>query len=70
LLFDIYGRFQIEIERDGDAWVAYRQGSGVRRKDPDVVIPSELTEADLPSYLDDLFHEYASHGAAIRKVRA
>lgn len=73
MLFDIYGRFSILIERSGDTWIAYRQTNGqtngVRRRDTDIVIPPDLAEDELATYLDDLFHEYASPGASIRKVR-
>lgn len=69
VLFDIYGRFSILIERSGDTWIAYRQTNGVRRRDADIVFPPGLTEDELATYLDDLFHEYASPGASIREVR-
>lgn len=68
MLFDVYGRFQLSIERSGETFIAYRQGGGVRRRDTDIVFPLGITEDELTVYLDDLFHEYASPGASIRKL--
>lgn len=69
MLFDIYGRFQLAIERNDQEWIAYRQGDGVRRRETDIVLPAHLTEDELPSYLDDLYHELALPGMAVRKVK-
>ena len=32
--FDVYGRFQIEVRREGDRWVAYRSALGKRTSRP------------------------------------
>jgi len=63
---DIHGRFQLEILRDRDRWVAYRIGTGTRVPDPDVVIPASVPPDGIPTFLDDLFHELAGPGTAIR----
>lgn len=68
--FDIYGRFQLDIRREGNAWVAYRVGPGFLTPLPDLVLPADLDAADLPVFLDDLFHEQASPATAIRRVDA
>ncbi|WYX30865.1 hypothetical protein WJ976_05450 [Achromobacter denitrificans] len=33
--FDIYGKFQLDIRREGDAWAAYRSEAGKRPRRPD-----------------------------------
>jgi len=63
--FDIYGRFQVEIRREGGAWAAYRPGAGTRVPMADLVIPAHLASADLVTYLDDVYHEYAGIGDEI-----
>lgn len=66
--FDIYGRFQVEVRREHDGWAAYRSEQGKRRPLHDVVIPSQLAGDEIAIYLDDLFHEYAGLGQAVRRL--
>ena len=40
--FDVYGRFQLEVAREGDRWVAYKLDFGKRLMWRDLVIPSNL----------------------------
>jgi hypothetical protein len=63
--FNIYGRFEIEVHREGDSWVAYRAALGKRRRVEELVIPCELTSAELAGYLDAFFHEYAQPGQRV-----
>ena len=63
--FDIYGRFQVDIRREGDAWVAYRPGAGTRTPLADLIVPAHLAAADLATYLDDVYHEFAGVGDEI-----
>ncbi len=63
--FDIYGRFQLEVLRENEAWTAYRLAPGTRERDADVVIPSSLEADELAAYLDDLFHELARPGQTV-----
>ena len=60
--FNIYGRFQVDVRREHDAWAVYRAESGTRVPVDDVVIPPDVPADDLATYLDDVFHEYAKHG--------
>ena len=60
--FNIYGRFQVDVRREHDAWAVYRAELGKRTLLGDVVIPPDLPADDLATYLDDVFHEYAGHG--------
>ena len=66
--FDVYGRFQIEVVREGDQWVAYRLDLGKRMK-VNVVIPQEIqTSEEIARYLDDLYHEAAGPGQSVSPV--
>jgi hypothetical protein len=60
--FNIYGRFQIDVRREGESWVVYRSESGHRTRLNDVVIPPDLAAHELATYLDDIFHEFARPG--------
>lgn len=66
--FDAYGRFRLEVVREGTGWVVYRVGLGTRRRDPDIVVPAHVRGEDLAAELDDLLHEYARPGQALRRL--
>jgi len=66
--FSIYGHFELEIIRQNDRWLAFRLGEGVKRPEPDVVIPPDIDETELLSFLDDIFHELATSGTLIRQL--
>lgn len=66
--YDVYGRFRIEVRREGDRWVAYRLGEGVRRLDPDVQLPPETSAEEVRRALEDVFHEFASPGRTIEEI--
>jgi hypothetical protein len=53
--FDSYGRFQVEVRRENEAWAVYRAELGKRARLNDVVIPSDLEADDIGTYLDDVF---------------
>ena len=63
--FNVYGRFQVDIRREGDGWVAYRPGAGTRTPLEDLVVPAHLAPGELPTYLDDVYHEFAGAGDEI-----
>jgi hypothetical protein len=60
--FNVYGRFQVDVRRENDSWVVYRSELGKRSLLNDVVVPPNLAAHDLATYLDDIFHEFATHG--------
>lgn len=66
--FDIYGRFQVEVRREGDGWRAYRTEGGKRVPLHDVVLPAGLAEDEVAVYLDDVFHEHARHGDTVTRL--
>jgi hypothetical protein len=63
--FDVYGRFQLEVVREKDQWVAYRLGLG-KRALADLAIPSSVAPSEVETYLDDLLHELAGPGQSVR----
>jgi hypothetical protein len=63
--FNIYGRFQLDVQRENDSWEVYRFESGKRAKVNDVVIPSNLEAEEIATYLDDIFHELSGRGERI-----
>ncbi len=69
LRFNVYGRFLIELRREGGVWMAYRvDGEGRRRRDNSTVLPPDLPEWKIASYLDDIFHEWARPGDVVTRV--
>lgn len=66
--FDIYGRFRLDVVREAERWVVYRQGVGTREPDRTLLLPSELAIDDIAGFLDDLLHEYARPGQSITRL--
>jgi hypothetical protein len=66
--FNIYGRFQVEVRREDEAWISYRSELGKRTRLNDVVIPSDLAPQEIATYLDDVFHEFAGPGENVEAV--
>ena len=69
LKFSIYGRFQLEVHREDDTWVAYRAELGKRTRVDDLAIPAELPTEELAGYLDAFYHEYAQPGQRVQLLR-
>ncbi len=68
MIFDIYGRHRLEVLREDGRWAIYRLDDGRRRQFSDFVIPAEMEEDQIAGYLDDMLHEAAGPGAAIRRI--
>jgi hypothetical protein len=66
--FNIYDRFQVDVRRQNNAWVVYRSELGKRTLLNDVVIPPDLLQHELATYLDDIFHEFARAGQAVEVI--
>ncbi len=50
-------------------WPLFTESNtGIRAKVYEVIIPSELSESEIASFLDDIYHEYSSeeHERVIR----
>ncbi|MBY5943851.1 hypothetical protein KUW02_01180 [Photobacterium rosenbergii] len=60
LLFDVFGT-KMSVQRKDGFWLLFKESdTAMRARIYDVVIPPELEEADLATYLADIYHENAS----------
>ncbi len=66
--FNIYGRFQIRVERENERWEVYCLEPGRRARVGDIVIPPDVKEDELAIYLDDIYHEYAGLGQTVEII--
>ncbi len=66
--FDIYGRFQVDVRREDETWIAYRAEQGKRTRLHDVIVPPDLAAEEIATYLDDVFHEYAGIGQTVEQL--
>ena len=58
--FDVFGK-RVSVQRKDGEWLLFRESNtGVRAKVHEVVIPAELEEDELATYLADIFHEGAT----------
>jgi hypothetical protein len=66
--FDVFGK-KMSVQRKGGEWLLFRESNtGVRARVHSVVIPAELDEAELATYLADIYHEVATekHSSVVR----
>jgi hypothetical protein len=63
--FNIYNRFVVEIIRKDERWIAFRIGEGIRAPDDNLIVPQDLEESELITFLDDMFHEFSRPGKSI-----
>lgn len=66
--FNIYGRFQLEVRRENDAWHVYRLEDGKRASIHDVVIPPTFAAEEIATYLDDIYHELSGPGQRVEPL--
>lgn len=66
--FNIYGRFQVDVQRESESWIVYRSELGKKTRLTDLVIPPDLIAQDLVTYLDDIFHEFAKFGENVEAM--
>ena len=64
--FDVYGRFKLDVVREGKQWTVYRLEPGKRIKVRDFAIPSSLQEAEVVIFVDDIYHELAQPGQTVQ----
>ena len=58
--FNVFGRTMFVLKTN-DEWQLFNEPDiGIRSRVYDVVIPSELSEDELLTYLDDIYHELAT----------
>ncbi len=65
---DVYGRFQLEVLHENGRWVAYQLEPGKKIKLRELIFPEDLRPEEVPTYLDDFYHEMARPGQNIRIV--
>ena len=68
LNFNVFGKSMVVVRNDGH-WLLFNESvTGMKARVYDVVIPSELQEDEITTYLDDIYHEYSSerHAKVIR----
>jgi len=63
---DVYGRFKLDVVREGTQWAVYRLEPAKRIKVREFAIPSSLREAEIGTFLDDIYHELAKPGQTVR----
>jgi hypothetical protein len=63
--FNIYDRFVVEIIRKGKRWLAFRIGEGVKVPESNLIVPQDLEESELITFVEDIFHELAQPGKSI-----
>ena len=58
--FDVFGK-RMSVQRKDGEWLLFRESNtGVRARVHEVVIPAELEESELATYLADIYHESAT----------
>jgi hypothetical protein len=66
--FDIYGRYELDVVREGAGWQVFKLGEGKRVPLNDLFLPSDLQENEIATYLDDLFHELSRPGETVHRI--
>jgi hypothetical protein len=66
---DVFGRFQLDVVREGQRWVVYRLELGKRIPWSELAIPATLEAGEICEYLDDLYHEMAKPGQRVRELQ-
>ena len=51
--FDIYGHYEVDVIRDGAKWKVFNLGEGKRTLLSDLIIPGQVPEHEIATYLDD-----------------
>ena len=65
---DVFGKFEIDLSRNGGRWQVARVGRGMSAP-LEVAIPDHLDESEVIGFLEDLWHEPARPGQRIKRVR-
>ena len=58
--FNVFGKIMSVIRQD-EQWLLFLESeTSIRKRVFDVVIPPELHPSEIKTYLDDMYHEYAT----------
>jgi hypothetical protein len=68
MIFDIYGRFRLDVRRENDSWVVYHPEPGKRARVNEIVIPATMEVEEIGIYLDDIYHELAGPGQRVECI--
>lgn len=69
MVFDVYGRFRLDVTRSEGRLVVLEVGSdGKRRLREDLVLDAGLDDAEIAQALDDLLHELGEPGARVVRI--
>jgi hypothetical protein len=66
--FDVFGK-RMSVQRKDGEWLLFRESNiGVRARIYEVVIPADLEETELATYLADIYHEGANekHSSVVK----
>jgi len=58
--FNVFGKNMSVLNVDQQWQLFNESDNGIRSRVYDIVIPSDLTSTELITYLDDMYHEYAT----------
>ncbi|AMO48724.1 hypothetical protein GA0061071_10474 [Kosakonia oryzendophytica] len=61
LIYNVFGRY-LGVKRVAESWQVFRvdRNEGKHSRLYNIIIPDELSEAEIPGWLGDIFHEAAS----------
>jgi len=58
--FNVFGKPMSILKKENE-WLLFNESdTGLRSRVYDVVIPSDMEPRELATYLDDIYHEYAT----------
>lgn len=58
--FDVFGTYMSVIRRENEWHLFVESDTSIRRRVYDIMIPSDLAEHELKTFLDDMYHERAT----------
>lgn len=60
IIFNVFGK-KMSVQRKSNEWLLFLESeTSLRVRVYDVVIPSELSQEELPRFLADIYHENAT----------
>lgn len=71
IIYDVFGK-HIGVQREDGRWLVYRIDLTERKSSRlyEVIIPDDLSETEIPGWLDDIFHEAAtSRHPEVRRIQ-
>jgi hypothetical protein len=69
MVFDVYGRFPVEVLRENDRWAVRRRAPGKRMILQGPAMPADIPAEGIPRAREDVLHEFAAPDRRIRTVQ-